>query len=292
VADKSLISRREFLKSSAAAGGSVASLSHAPGGLRLNQTAKSSTEASGETYYPSPERKNGWRIYEGGGGVKGKMLMVRIERLSNGSPHDGIVRKRIGPQFPLCASAPFSFPCSQRASAHSSIRSRRPGCRFAAGSVLIRRERSMFRPCASRGALPNLFYGRPLPLSMQGVPPAVEGDHHQLAGQGHGCAAGSVPVPLPLVEAVKSRTQRRPMRRLHQRPAQYARSLLGGWRRFALCRVCVLAKREDFAFLHSTRPFAATAATLGCLVHPSSFTIHNSLFRAILTPLSFAKRRL
>ena len=40
---------------------------------------------------------------------------------------------------------------------HSSW-SRRPGCRFAAGSVLIRHERLLFRPCVTRGALPNFFY--------------------------------------------------------------------------------------------------------------------------------------
>lgn len=59
--DKSLISRRAFLESSALAGGSVASLSHASGEPFPNRTATSSAVASSKTYYPSPEWKDGWR---------------------------------------------------------------------------------------------------------------------------------------------------------------------------------------------------------------------------------------
>jgi len=48
---------------------------------------------------------------------------------------------------------------------------------------------------------------------LQRVPPAVEGDRRQFARQSHSRPAGSVPLPLPLVETVKSWMERRAMRR-------------------------------------------------------------------------------
>jgi TAT (twin-arginine translocation) pathway signal sequence len=68
--DKSPISRREFLKSSAVTGGGLASLRRESVETFSNRKVTSSTEASSEGYYPSPESEDGWGIYEGGGGVK------------------------------------------------------------------------------------------------------------------------------------------------------------------------------------------------------------------------------
>src|SRR5581483_564561 len=176
-----------------------------------------------------PSRPAGWRrgrrIYEGGGGVKGILVVLCYVSRASSPPSGEGGGMRAKRHFCPRACARSSLQ-GFRASAHSSIRSWRPGCRCAAGSVLIRAVGSIFRPCASTGALPNFFHLRRA-RRVQRLPPAVIGDDGQLAGESHGGLARSVAFSLPLVELLKARAQGRSMRRLHQSPTQHRRALLG-----------------------------------------------------------------
>jgi hypothetical protein len=60
--DKNPLSRRDFFKSSAVAGGGLASLRRESVETFSNRKVASSREALSEGYYPSPESEDGWHL--------------------------------------------------------------------------------------------------------------------------------------------------------------------------------------------------------------------------------------
>jgi hypothetical protein len=80
------------------------------GGSRSRPEGKTFAGDKGRTSYLAVfSVLGGWRIYEGGGGVKGKILVLRFEWRSEQSPSDGAGGMRAQPQFSLDAGAPFPF---------------------------------------------------------------------------------------------------------------------------------------------------------------------------------------